>query len=123
MVGDQGNVTTLREWRAQMGSGGFDAIIDDGGHRNSQIATSFEWLWPAVRPGGVYFIEDMHVGYMGNYEDTKGKMIMPDVVRGWLAQLAPDAPAPPRRLEGLRRLPDGARFIACVPRACAVGKT
>ena len=127
LVGDQGNATTLREWRRQMGDDGFDAIIDDGGHKSSQIASSFEWFWPIVRPGGTYFIEDMHVGYMGNYEDSNGAAVMPDVVRTWMAQLAgqlqPDAAASgARKFGGVHKLPDGTSFIACQTRGCAIGK-
>ena len=76
VTGDQGNASVLRRWRAEMGGGGFDAVIDDGGHRNSQLAATFEAFWPEVRPGGVYFLEDLHVGYASRYEDTAGGAIV-----------------------------------------------
>ena len=54
-----------------------------GGHKNSQIGHSFDVLWPLVRNGGVYVIEDLQVGrfksYGGeniNYEDTEGRGVM-----------------------------------------------
>lgn len=60
LVGDQSRPDTLKKWIADSG-GGFDVIIDDGGHRNCQIWTSFQALWPEVKKGGLYFIEDMQV--------------------------------------------------------------
>ena len=61
LVGDQGDPAVLDEWIETSG-GDFDIIIDDGGHSNCQIWTSFEKLWPTVKPGGLYFIEGMHAG-------------------------------------------------------------
>ena len=51
LVGDQGDPKVLDEWIQQSG-GEFDVIIDDGGHIQCQIWTSFEKLWPTVKPGG-----------------------------------------------------------------------
>eukprot|EP00986_Skeletonema_menzelii_P013252 scaffold7606_cov152-Skeletonema_menzelii.AAC.5 len=60
LTGDQMNVDTLDEWIEKSG-GGFDVIIDDGGHQQCQIWTSLQKLWPEVKPGGLYFIEDLQV--------------------------------------------------------------
>jgi hypothetical protein len=59
-LGDQENKTFLKKLVAEYGQE-FDIIIDDGGHRSSQIIASFEILWPIVAPGGYYIIEDMAV--------------------------------------------------------------
>ena len=61
MVGDQGDNKTLDDWVEKSG-GNFDVIIDDGGHHNCQIMASFIKLWPTIKPGGLYFIEDIQVG-------------------------------------------------------------
>jgi hypothetical protein len=59
LVGDQQDRNVVQGW--VMTSGGhLHAVIDDGGHTNAQIKTSFDMLWPALRPGGVYIIEDLH---------------------------------------------------------------
>jgi len=118
VTGDQGNETTLQQWLAAVGDGGLDAVIDDGGHRNSQIAATFKWFWPTVRPGGLYFIEDLHVGYTTRYDDTRGTAVISDIVQAWTAQLA-GLPAPDGRL---RKLPEGAAFVACQTRACVIGR-
>lgn len=57
-------VATLRTY------GPFDVIIDDGSHMTSDQQETFGLLWPAVRPGGSYVIEDLHTSYMSNYVDS-----------------------------------------------------
>lgn len=39
----------------------FDLIVDDGTHRIGDILLTLFWLWPAVRPGGLYVIEDTNL--------------------------------------------------------------
>ena len=56
VVGDQGNDTTLDSWINETG-GEFDVVIDDGGHDNCHIWTTFQKFWPLLKPGGLYFIE------------------------------------------------------------------
>jgi hypothetical protein len=41
----------------------FDIIIDDGGHRNDQIETTYWCLWQHLKPGGLYCIEDLGAAY------------------------------------------------------------
>jgi len=43
--------------------GYFDVIVDDGGHSMKQQITSLVHLFPKVRPGGVYVIEDLQTSY------------------------------------------------------------
>jgi len=45
----------------------FDIIIDDGGHTMEQQINSFEVLFPYVKDGGVYVIEDLHTSYWEMY--------------------------------------------------------
>lgn len=42
---------------------GFDIVIDDGSHKWKDQIESFKLLWPHIRPGGVYVIEDLHTSY------------------------------------------------------------
>jgi len=51
--------------------GPFDVIIDDGSHMTADQQKTFELLWPAVRPGGVYVIEDLHTSHMSNYVNSE----------------------------------------------------
>jgi hypothetical protein len=145
VTGDQGNATVLRRWldetHAVEPDQAFDIVIDDGGHQNTHTVTTFAHFWPVVRPGGMYFIEDLHVARMSHYEDTNGTNISTDLLRGWMEQLAgasapmqlpggrkdqsPQAASwytkrPP--FDGIRKLPEGTSFIACQTRTCALGK-
>lgn len=43
--------------------GNFDVILDDGGHMMTQQITSFVTLFPHIKSGGMYIIEDLHTSY------------------------------------------------------------
>jgi O-antigen biosynthesis protein len=49
--------------------GDFDIIIDDGGHTMKQQQTSFWHLFPKMKDGGIYVIEDLHTSYWGTFID------------------------------------------------------
>ncbi|KAL4448222.1 hypothetical protein ABPG75_005441 [Micractinium tetrahymenae] len=48
--------------------GPFDLIVDDGGHHPVHQRLSLELLWPALRPFGLYVIEDLLTTYFHGYE-------------------------------------------------------
>ena len=73
LVGDQGDPLVLDSWIANSG-GSFDVVIDDGGHQNCQIWTSFLKLWPMVKAGGLYFIEDMQVAKWREYNEYSSSL-------------------------------------------------
>ena len=41
-------------------TGGFDVVLDDGSHVVAEQLVSFHALFPSLRPGGVYIVEDTH---------------------------------------------------------------
>lgn len=45
----------------------FDIIIDDGSHLNEHIIESFKLLFPKLKDGGVYAIEDLQTSYWEDY--------------------------------------------------------
>lgn len=61
LTGDQADVAFLGQLAAERGP--FDLIVDDGGHRMEQQITSFRTLWPALKDGGLYMVEDVHTSY------------------------------------------------------------
>jgi len=57
----------------------WDVIVDDGGHQSDQIIISFEGMWPHVKSGGLYCIEDLGVAY------GEGSVFIP---KGWPNHMA-----------------------------------
>ena len=45
----------------------FDIIVDDGGHTMQQQIGTFIELFPYLKDGGVYVIEDLHTSYWEAY--------------------------------------------------------
>lgn len=66
-IGDQADGLFLSKLVNQVGE--FDIIIDDGSHQVDHQIFSFEHLFPHVKSGGVYVIEDLHTSY---WEDFGG---------------------------------------------------
>ncbi len=63
---DQGNEQELLNFTKEV-SCEFDVILDDGGHTMEQQITSFKTLFPFVKKGGIYIIEDLHTSYWKEY--------------------------------------------------------
>jgi len=59
-IGSQGDPVFLDSLAAKYRDDGIDVILDDGSHIPAHIILTFAKLWPLVRPGGVYMIEDLH---------------------------------------------------------------
>lgn len=51
-------------------AGPFDIIIDDGSHVNEHVIKTFEILFPKLRKGGIYVIEDTQTSYWESYGGT-----------------------------------------------------
>jgi hypothetical protein len=128
LIGDQANKDVLQQWIQESG-GNFDVVIDDGGHRNTQIKPSFDALWAAVKPGGLYFLEDLHLGRHNGWDDTGGKMVMSDILQAWTEQLLIGQSSSADAAKTLDTsslkwpLPDSVEFILCQREACVVGKS
>ena len=124
VTGDQGNASTVEGWIAASG-GHFDAVIDDGSHRNRDILTSFALLWPHVKPGGFYFLEDLQVGRDASVQSAGGPAVS-DVLQEWMDVLLGTSR---QREEGTRRLssapplPVDVESIYCQREACVLAKT
>jgi hypothetical protein len=50
------------------GRDSFDIIIDDGSHTSTDIIISFCKLFPQLKSGGIYIIEDLHCSYWKQFE-------------------------------------------------------
>lgn len=72
IIGDQSNQDDLRKIKAM--SGGFKLIVDDGTHTADDILNSFHWLWPALKSGGWYVMEDLRLPIdWGTYDALAAK--------------------------------------------------
>lgn len=49
-------------------AGDFDIIIDDGSHRSPHVIESFGLLFPMLKEGGLYVVEDTQTSYWPQYE-------------------------------------------------------
>ncbi|CAE7720001.1 mycE, partial [Symbiodinium pilosum] len=113
VTGDQGDAATLQEWLITTG-GNFDIIIDDGGHHNKHNKATFEGLWPALRPGGLYFLEDLQVGREPEYADGPATS---EIMQAWVHQMLN-----PTGVPGRFPLPVGIESVYCQWEACVVRK-
>jgi len=57
--GDMGSRHDLRGL-VQAAGGGFDIIIDDASHASQHQQIALASLFPSLRPGGLYFVEDLN---------------------------------------------------------------
>lgn len=62
--GDQANSEFISSVVSQTGT--LDIIIDDGSHINHLTLKSFELLFPHLKSGGIYIIEDLMCSYNSN---------------------------------------------------------
>jgi len=59
---DQSDKTALADMMSQNPEG-WDIVIDDGSHYPGHQIISFQQLWPKLRPGGLYVVEDIETSY------------------------------------------------------------
>lgn len=60
-VGDQSDPASLNAVADKIGE--LDVIIDDGSHRSPHVITTFETLFPRLKDGGIYAVEDTQSSY------------------------------------------------------------
>lgn len=62
--------------------GPFDIIVDDGSHLNDHVWRTFDLLFPAVVPGGIYCVEDVQTAF---FPDFGGSLAMspPNLMRSF----------------------------------------
>ncbi|NEE14157.1 class I SAM-dependent methyltransferase [Streptomyces sp. SID7499] len=103
---DQNDPQALIEVEEKYGP--FDLVIDDGSHVNGHVRTSLETLFPRLRAGGLYVIEDLWTSYCPGYggqdrvpvDRTTSVGMLKDIVEGIQYEEQPRPPGrPPAHLE------------------------
>lgn len=127
LTGDQGNFDDLKSW-VNISGGQFDVIIDDGGHHSDQILNSFQVLWNALNPGGLYFLEDLHVQTTPEYENFNVPAPV-SVIQTWIEYLlvthSSNHPSTSKYHEDLLKIypaPKNLKWIFCQREACVLCK-
>lgn len=64
-IGDQSDFNFLQSVLNEIGSP--DVIVDDGAHFAPLTILTFEYLFPRMKDGGLYFVEDTHCFYDTTY--------------------------------------------------------
>lgn len=66
--------------------GEIDIIIDDGSHVNEHVIKTFEFLFPKLKDGGIYVVEDTQTSYWedfgGNSEDRRNSDTIMNYFKG-----------------------------------------
>lgn len=89
---DQAKKLELENFVNKVG-GEFDVILDDGGHTMEQQLVSFDVLFPHVKKGGMYIIEDLHTSYWsphGGFGDQNNPKSGPGTCSEFLKGLVDD---------------------------------
>lgn len=65
-----------------------DFLQDDGGHANHQILNSFATLFhQGLKPGGIYFVEDLQDSRYALYRGPAGTPVMARVITDWIESI------------------------------------
>lgn len=79
-------------------TGPFDVIIDDAGHLMEEQILSFKTLFPYVKPGGIYVIEDIFTSYWKE--------------KGGLGSRDAPKPGPGTTIDFVKNLVDQVNFVS-----------
>ncbi len=86
-IGDQSDTTLLAKVAAE--SGPFDIVIDDGSHVADHQIVSFFNLFPALKEGGIYIVEDLHASFWsGPTQASRYGINFYDFARGLVEKLS-----------------------------------
>jgi hypothetical protein len=68
-------------------TGELDIIIDDGSHMNDHVLTTFNHLFPKLKLGGIYVIEDVQTSYWPGFNGSSSELNSKDTIMGFFKSL------------------------------------
>ena len=66
---DQTNGNAMKDIIQREMRGGFDLVIDDASHIGAYSKATFDVVFPLLKAGGIYIIEDWGTGYWDDFPD------------------------------------------------------
>ena len=85
-IGDQSDASFLARVAEEVGP--LDIVVDDGGHTSDQQLVSFLTLFPRLRFGGVYIVEDLHCCFWAGYGASRFGINFYDFAKGLTDKMA-----------------------------------
>ena len=67
--------------------GDIDIIIDDGSHMNNHVVTTFKYLFPKLKNGGIYVIEDTQTSYWPHYNGDSKDLNNPNTMMNFFKNI------------------------------------
>jgi len=67
--------------------GEIDLIIDDGSHLNEHVITTFNLLFPRLKDGGIYVVEDTQTSYWPEFGGDSGNLNNPKTTMSYFKSL------------------------------------
>jgi Clostridial hydrophobic W len=124
VLADQANIEELTSIGIEHGP--FDIIIEDGSHMWNHQITSLRALFPFLKNGGLYVVEDLQTNYGSMQADYKGVATSTcvDYLKAWLDLRVGDDQIPIAHVEDafLRTYGRAVEFITFYRRACLIKK-
>ena len=68
-------------------TGDLDIIIDDGSHVNEHVIKTFELLFPKLKKGGIYAVEDMQTSYWPDFGGDSENLNNPSTMMNYFKAL------------------------------------
>ncbi len=83
--GSQADPDFLDQMCAEIGD--LDLIVDDGSHLNEHVLFTFNHLFPKLKPGGIYVVEDTQTSYWEDYGGQVEDRNNPTSIMGFFKSL------------------------------------
>lgn len=96
--GSQVDAELLRSLSTEVG--GFDIVIDDGSHENQHVVATFEVLFPLLRAGGLYAVEDTQTSYWPSFGGSSDDLHAAPTMMNYFKRLTDAVNHPEFLIEG-----------------------